>query len=303
MSSPVPTTATGGAPSPSATWSAPAWAAPSIPRANPDTTTTPEKARSRPRSTATWRPYGVADRVPTIATRGRPSNTEGSPWAKSTAGAPGSSTSMDGYCSAPGSSIWTPARRYRSPTSAGSVARAAAPNRRSGSAGWRPCTRAVHEIVDVTPVDPNGDIEPVEERCGQASGVALPGAFATPTPTGCTAFTTWARVHGSDQNEPGRKGGGPPGPAHPDLAFLQRLAEGVEYHSGELAQFVEEQHPPMGQADFTRPHPRRPTPDHRHRRRTVMRGAERRPNHQAAGRKRQACHRVHPAHLLSLIHI
>ena len=51
----------------------------------------------------------------------------------------------------------------------------------------------------------------------------------------------------------------------------------------------------MGQADFTRPHPRRPTPDHRHRRRTVMRGAERRANHQAAGRKRQARRRVHPA--------
>ena len=41
-------------------------------------------------------PYRVADRVPTTATAGRPSRTDGSPVAHRTAGAPGSPTSAAG---------------------------------------------------------------------------------------------------------------------------------------------------------------------------------------------------------------
>ena len=51
--------------------SAPAWAAPSMPRARPETTQMPAAARSRPSSNATARPSGVARRVPTMATQGR----------------------------------------------------------------------------------------------------------------------------------------------------------------------------------------------------------------------------------------
>ena len=65
--------------------SAPAWAAPSIPSASPDTTATPAAARSRPSSRATAAPTPVQRRVPTIATRG-PSSTARSPWTNSTAG-------------------------------------------------------------------------------------------------------------------------------------------------------------------------------------------------------------------------
>src|SRR5665213_2853422 len=107
-SSPVPTTATGGAePGPAAR--APEWAAASIPRARPDTTTTPASASPRPKSDATRVPYRVADRVPTTATAGRASSTDGSPDAHRTAGAPGSPTRAAGYPDRPGRSTSTPA--------------------------------------------------------------------------------------------------------------------------------------------------------------------------------------------------
>ena len=106
-----------------------------------------------------------------------------------------------------------------------------------------------------------------------------------------------ARVHGPDQDEPGRKGGGGSGPTDPDQALLQRLTQGVEDHGGELTHFVEEQHPAVGQADLPRPHSIRPAADHRDRRGAVMRGSERRPDHQPARRQREPGYRMDPADL------
>ena len=50
--------------------STPRWAAPSMPRASPETTATPAAARSRPSARAIPAPAPVQRRVPTIATRG-----------------------------------------------------------------------------------------------------------------------------------------------------------------------------------------------------------------------------------------
>src|ERR1700693_836834 len=51
-------------------FSAPRWAAASIPRASPLTTITPARARSAPSCSATASPYGEGRREPTMATRG-----------------------------------------------------------------------------------------------------------------------------------------------------------------------------------------------------------------------------------------
>ncbi len=59
--------------------SAARWAAPSIPRAMPLTTHTPDAARSPARSRASLRPYSVARRVPTTATA-RSTGRGSGPW-------------------------------------------------------------------------------------------------------------------------------------------------------------------------------------------------------------------------------
>jgi hypothetical protein len=102
------------------------------------------------------------------------------------------------------------------------------------------------KVVDVRPVDPDGDVESIEEGCRQPAGVTLASGIGAFAHARRPALAARARVHGSDQDEPGRVGGGAPGPADPDLAVLQRLAEGVEHHPRELTQFVQKQYAPVG---------------------------------------------------------
>ena len=95
---PVPRTAIA-RPSPSES-TVPRWAAPSIPRASPETTAIPATDNDAPSSRAKARPAADAERVPTIATRGR-SNASSDP---AYASAAGGSSSVPNTVAQPGSS-------------------------------------------------------------------------------------------------------------------------------------------------------------------------------------------------------
>ena len=141
MSRPVPTTATGGA---AAALRAPRWAAPSMPSARPESTTTPARASSEPSSWATDRPVGVQRRVPTMAAADAASWAT-SPLTKSTIGGSGSSANAGGHAGSAAVSTVTPRLRCASHRAPTSVARAAAAHspatseRKPGhaSATWR----------------------------------------------------------------------------------------------------------------------------------------------------------------------
>ena len=71
-------------------------------------------------------------------------------------------------------------------------------------------------------------------RSGRAAG-PTPGwrsgagpRLAAPAAAGAAALPARTRIHGRDQQEPGREGHAGPGPADPDRALLERLAQGVE---------------------------------------------------------------------------
>ena len=75
--------------------SAPAWAAPSTPRARPEATTTPRAPSSRARSPAKRKPTPDALRAPTMAQTGRASGSSG-PLTEITGGAGASSNNRSG---------------------------------------------------------------------------------------------------------------------------------------------------------------------------------------------------------------
>lgn len=78
--------------------SAPRWAAESIPRARPLTTTTPLDANSAPRRSATATPYGEAARDPTTATAGS-LNASSEPLVQRTGGGSLMAPRAEGYSS------------------------------------------------------------------------------------------------------------------------------------------------------------------------------------------------------------
>ena len=102
---------------------------------------------------------------------------------------------------------------------------------------------AAQELIGIGSIDPNGDVESIEEGSGQAPGVALPGRFAASARSGRTSISTRAGVHGADHGEPRREGRRSPGSTHPHLTVLEGLAKGVEYQGRELPHLVEEEHP------------------------------------------------------------
>ncbi len=63
---------------------------------------------------------------------------------------------------------------------------------------------------------------------------------------------TGARIRAGDEEEVGREGNRRALAGDPNDAFLQRLAQRIEDQRRELAQLIQEQHPPMGQGDFAR---------------------------------------------------
>ena len=60
-----------------------------------------------------------------------------------------------------------------------------------------------------------------------------------------------AGVGGSHQCDPGREAGFEACAAEPVDPFLQRLPQLIQHGSGKFRQFIEEEHAPMGEADFT----------------------------------------------------
>ena len=102
---------------------------------------------------------------------------------------------------------------------------------------------AAEQLVDLGPRDVDAQVEAVEQRArtGAAGSAAArasvhrqaPGRPASPHGHGFMAATSRKRA--------GQRHRGP-GPAHPDDALLERLAQRVEHVGGELAQLVEEQH-------------------------------------------------------------
>ena len=66
----------------------------------------------------------------------------------------------------------------------------------------------------------------------------------------------------------------PAGPADPDHALFERLAQRLERGDGELPHLVEEEHAVGGQADLARAQRPAAPADQRHDRGTVVRGPE-----------------------------
>ena len=99
-----------------------------MPRARPDTTTTPASASSQPNRAAVARPAWVAFRVPTMPTR-RASSTPRSPRTKSTAGHAGSAASCGGIDGCDDAKTSTPAATDASQQARGSRRRAEARHR------------------------------------------------------------------------------------------------------------------------------------------------------------------------------
>ena len=98
------------------------------------------------------------------------------------------------------------------------------------------------------------DVDPVQERPGNpgAIGADLVGG-AGAGPFDVPQETAGAGIHGRHQHEPGRVGerGGRPGDG--DFAFFQGLAQHLEGGAAELRQFVQEEHPVVGQAHLPGP--------------------------------------------------
>ena len=133
------------------------------------------------------------------------------------------------------------------------VGEAAGPRHPLGDGGAGLPPSVADEIALRGPVDPESDVEAVEERSGQSAGVAGPGRRRAAARPGRTTLATGARIHGRHQQEAGRTGGGGPGTAQPDDTLLERLAQGVEHGGREFAELVEEERPAVGQAHLARP--------------------------------------------------
>src|SRR3989338_8974360 len=67
---------------------------------------------------------------------------------------------------------------------------------------------------------------------------------------GVVAAGAW--VHGGQEHNPGRVGGGARGTGDGYFSCLQGLAEGLQYVPIKFRQFIQEQHPVVGKADFSR---------------------------------------------------
>ena len=147
------------------------------------------------------------------------------------------------------------------------------------------------ELVDARTGDLEPKVEAVQQRPGDPAQVAEARALAAPAGAGLTAGAARARVHGGHELEAGRELHRGPSPGDPHHALLERLAQPVQHRGLELAELVQEEHPPVGQRDLARTHAGRPAAHHRHQRCRVVRRPQRWPADQPV-RQGQAGRRV-----------
>ena len=116
------------------------------------------------------------------------------------------------------------------------------------------------------------EVEPVDQRPRQLIPVGHEGAGGTRALSEAIAsYTTRAQVHRPDEQHAGRERG-PTGSSNDgEAAVLQGLAKRLERRAHELGQFIDEQHPAMGQARFARTRTHAAADQRDHRRRVVGR--------------------------------
>jgi hypothetical protein len=150
------------------------------------------------------------------------------------------------------------------------------------------------EVVDVGAGHRQPQVEAVEQRTRQPT--LVPGAcrLAALAAAGLVGVAARARVHGGDQQHPGRVLDQGLGPADADDPLLERLAERVEHGGRELAELVEEQDTARGEAELAGSHRGAASTDERDHGRRVVRGPERWPGDGPTTGQRDAGRRVHP---------
>ena len=179
-------------------------------------------------------------------------------------------------------------------------------SRRGGPVRWRPgparrrprsarrSWRSQQELDAADRHQVDLDVDPVQQRSGQARQVAAPrpaGVQVHPDPA------AWVRAHGHglaariSVNRAGNRA------VTPDLAImtcpdLQRLAQRVQYVAVELRRLVQEQAAPVGQRRGAGPDDAAAAAHDRGDRRGVVRRAERRLGHQRAARRQRAGDRM-----------
>src|SRR3974377_1141775 len=123
-------------------------------------------------------------------------------------------------------------------------------------------------------------------RCGDPPAVSSPCRLGARARTRIDALAAGAWVHGRDQEEVGGESHRPTGAAHPDDAFFEGWAKGLEGGDRELAELVEEQDAAAGEAHLSGPERPAATSDQRDDRGAVVWRTERAPGDEGALRQR-----------------
>ncbi len=126
---------------------------------------------------------------------------------------------------------------------------------RAATVGRRVPRRPAQEVLDVGTSERDGEVEAVEQGCGQSAQVPPAHHVAASTGAGKPSLATRTGVHRPDQQEAGREVDRTSSPSDPDDMLLERLAQCVEDRRRELAQLVQEEDAGVGQGDLARAQP------------------------------------------------
>ena len=97
-------------------------------------------------------------------------------------------------------------------------------------------------------------VEPIQQRAREPGPVAPPQTLATAAvAVGFGGPAAGAGIGGGHQGDAAGEAAGVTRPAQAHLPLLQGLAQLVEHLAAELRQFIEKQHPPVGQAQLAGP--------------------------------------------------
>src|SRR5947209_17688994 len=136
--------------------------------------------------------------------------------------------------------------------------------------------RLARERLEGDAADGNLEVDPVEERRGQASPIGVDGGRrAAAGPDRIPAPAARARVRGRDEAEARGVGDGPGRPRDRPPTRLERLAQGLQHRGLELRKLVEEQDAVVRPADLSRHGEATPAAHQPGGRDAVVRGPER----------------------------